>query len=179
MGETEFTRLLGASVPIQLAAMPGVSTPALLVAVVEAGGVGMLPAPMQKPADLRKSLDQLSEMTSGPIGVNFLMPFFDPECVEVAADRSKLVEFFYGEPRADLVERVHVGGALASWQVGSVEEAIAAEEAGCDLVVAQGTEAGGHVGGTSTLESLLPCVVEAVAVPVVAAGGISTAQDVV
>jgi NAD(P)H-dependent flavin oxidoreductase YrpB (nitropropane dioxygenase family) len=159
--------------------MPGVSTPGLVAAVIEAGGVGMFPATLLTPADLRKSLDQIAELASGPVGVNFLMPFLDPEGVAVAASQSKLVEFFYGEPRADLVDQVHAGGALVSWQVGSAEEGVAAEAAGCDLVVAQGTEAGGHVRGTSTLERLLPEITAAVEVPVLAAGGISTAQDVV
>jgi nitronate monooxygenase len=85
-----------------------------------------------------------------------------------------VVEFFYGEPDAALVDAVHAGGALAFWQVGSVEEAVAAARAGCDAVVAQGTEAGGHVRGTTGLLPLLAAVLDAVDVPVVAAGGIGT-----
>lgn len=67
---------------------------------------------------------------------------------------------------------------MASWQVGSVEEALAAENAGCDLVVAQGTEAGGHVRGKLSLAALLPKVIAAVDVPVIAAGGILNADHV-
>jgi NAD(P)H-dependent flavin oxidoreductase YrpB (nitropropane dioxygenase family) len=89
-----------------------------------------------------------------------------------------VVEFFYGDPDADLVALVHEGGSLVSWQVGSLEEARAATDAGCDLVVAQGTEAGGHVRGQVGLLPLLAVVLEAVSVPVVAAGGLGSARAV-
>jgi len=85
----------------------------------------------------------------------------------------RVVEFFYGDPDASLVRRVHDGGALAAWQVGSLAEARAAVDAGSDFVVAQGTEAGGHVRGAVSLLPLLESVLDAVDVPVVAAGGIS------
>lgn len=134
MIETPFTRLVDASTPIQLAAMPGVSVPDLVAAVAGAGGLGMLPAPLMSPAALERALDEVSEKTSGAFGVNFLVPFLDPACVEVAARKSRVVEFFYGEPSAELVDQVHARGALASWQVGSLDEAVAAEHAGCDLV---------------------------------------------
>lgn len=177
MIETPFTQLLGATVPIQLAAMPGVVTPDLVRAVAGAGGVGMLPATLLSPQALEQALDELAATTSGVFGVNFLMPFLDPACVAVAARKARLVEFFYGEPSADLVDRVHAEGALACWQVGSRDEALAAARAGCDLVVAQGTEAGGHVRGGTSLVPLLSQVLDAVSVPVVAAGGIATGRD--
>jgi len=177
MIETRFTQLLEASAPIQLAAMPGVSTPSLVSAVAAAGGVGMLPAPLMSAEALASSLDELRERTSGAFGVNFLIPFLDLECVTVAARKSRLVEFFYGDPDPQLVEHVHSLGARVSWQVGSLAEAIAAERAGCDLVVAQGTEAGGHVRGQTSLLPLLSEILGAVQVPVVAAGGIATARD--
>ena len=177
MIETPFTQLIDASAPIQLAAMPGVCTPDLVSAVAEAGGLGMLPAPLMSPAALEQALDEVSEKTSGAFGVNFLVPFLDPDCVDVAARKTRLVEFFYGEPSSGLIDRVHALGALASWQVGSLAEAVAAERAGCDLVVAQGTEAGGHIRGQTSLLPLLSQVLDTVTAPVVAAGGIATARD--
>src|SRR5437773_2822078 len=102
--------------------------------------------------------------------MNFLMPFLDLAAVEVAASRLRVVEFFYAEPDAALVARVHEGGALAVWQVGSLAEAERAVDAGCDFIVAQSTEAGGHVRGQISLLPLLDAVLDAVAVPVVAAG---------
>src|SRR5512140_802701 len=145
--DTPFTRLVGCRAPIQLAAMPGIASPALAAAVAEAGGLGMIGAAGLPAAVLAASLADLGQRTRGVFGVNFLMPFLDRDVVPLAASAARIVEFFYGEPDPALVDVVHAGGALASWQVGSCEEAVAAASAGCDLVVAQGTEAGGHVRG--------------------------------
>jgi NAD(P)H-dependent flavin oxidoreductase YrpB (nitropropane dioxygenase family) len=173
---TSFTRLVGISAPIQLAPMPGICTPDLVAAVADAGGLGMLGAPLLSAPELEATLDALSSRTRGVFGVNFLMPFLDPACVSVAARRARVVEFFYGDPDAELVARARASGALVSWQVGSLAEAAAAERAGCDFLVAQGTEAGGHVRGATSLLPLLSMVLDAVQVPVVAAGGIATAR---
>jgi NAD(P)H-dependent flavin oxidoreductase YrpB (nitropropane dioxygenase family) len=178
MIETAFTRLLRVTAPLQLAAMPGVATPALLRAVADAGAVAMLPTPMLPPAALGAALDALGEPGPGAFGVNFLMPFLDVDCVDLAARRARLVEFFYGAPDAKLVARAGAHGARVSWQVGSLDEARAAERAGCDLVVAQGTEAGGHVRGRSSLLPLLSQVIPALRIPVLAAGGLATGRDV-
>ena len=158
--------------------MGGVAMPPLVLAVAEAGGLGMLGGVMLPPQVLAGMLDDLAARTRGAFGVNFLMPFLDRDAVPVAATRARVVEFFYGEPEVGLVETVHAGGALACWQVGSLGEAVAAARAGCDLVVAQGTEAGGHVRGRVGLLPLLNAVLDAVDVPVIAAGGIGTARDV-
>lgn len=174
---TSFTKLVGVAAPIQLASMPGICTPELVAAVADAGGLGMLGAPMLSAARLEQILGELAERTRGVFGVNFLMPFLDPGCVAVAARRARVVEFFYAEPDAELVARAHAFAALVSWQVGSVEEAAAAERAGCDFLVVQGTEAGGHVRGKTSLLPLLSQVLDVVRVPVVAAGGIATARS--
>jgi nitronate monooxygenase len=160
---TRFTDLVACDLPLQLAAMGGVGTAELAAAVVAAGGMGMVPSG-QEPVD-------------GACGVNFLMPFDPPlEDVSEAAARFRAIEFFYGDPRSDLVEAVHRAGALAGWQVGSAAEGALAEECGCDFVVAQGTEAGGHVRGTEKLDDVLPAVLAAVDVPVLAAGGVATPE---
>jgi NAD(P)H-dependent flavin oxidoreductase YrpB (nitropropane dioxygenase family) len=123
-------------------------------------------------------VDAMGEATDGPFGVNFLMPFVSREPVSVAARRCRVCDFHFGNPDPVYVEIAHEGGALACWQVGSAEEAEAAAEAGCDIVVAQGVEAGGHVRGTKSLDELLEDVIRAVDTPVVAAGGIGTADRV-
>jgi len=174
---TAFTHRVGCSAPLQLAAMPMVGTPELAAAVAEAGGLGMVGSPMLPPDAVAALLDAVAARTRGAFGANFLMPFLDRSCVEVAAARARVVEFFYGAPDPELVAQVHRGGALASWQVGSREEAVAAERAGCDLVVAQGVEAGGHVRGQAGLLPLLGQVLEAVSCPVVAAGGLARPGD--
>ncbi|MGK0173574.1 MAG: nitronate monooxygenase [Gammaproteobacteria bacterium] len=178
MLDTPFTKLTGCNVPIQLAGMPKIVTLELAVAVANAGGLGMLAGTLVPAPLLADILDQAVSQGGTRIGVNFLMPFLDDkEVVRVAAERTKLVEFFYGDPDPALVDLVHASGALACWQVGSADEAIAAERSGCDLIVAQGTEAGGHVRGSIGLFPLLAAILEAVNVPVIAAGGIGTARS--
>ena len=174
---TAFTKLVGISAPIQVAAMPGIATPDLVAAVADAGALGMLGAPLMPAEVLERALAQLERRTRGVFGVNFLIPFLDPACIPVAARGARVVEFFYGEPDADLIERAREGGARVGWQVGSVAEAEAAERAGCDYVVVQGTEAGGHVRGETSLLPLLSHALDAVRIPVVAAGGIATARS--
>lgn len=164
-----FTDLVGCSVPIQLAAMGSVGTEELAVAVSQAGGFGMVPGP-QPP----EALDRLHERTGGTFGVNFLMPFLDRATVEPAARTAKLIEFFYGEPDSELVKAAHNGGALVCWQVGSKQEALDAVAAGCNVIVAQGREAGGHVRGHLSLLTLLSQVLDEIEVPVLAAGGIGS-----
>jgi nitronate monooxygenase len=175
--ETTFTRLLGIARPLQAASLPAITTQELVAAVCDAGALGMVPTPLASPAQLEATLDALAERTRGVFGANFLMPFLDLACLDVTARKARVVEFFYGEPDGSLVKRAARHGALVSWQVGSLREALAAERAGCDFLIAQGSEAGGHVRGTTGLLPLLAQLVETVRVPVVAAGGIATARD--
>jgi NAD(P)H-dependent flavin oxidoreductase YrpB (nitropropane dioxygenase family) len=169
---TRFTELVGCRIPIQLAAMPGICTPELVAAVTHAGGLGMTGMPLASPPVFAREVERLSALVAGPFGVNFLIPFVNAENVEIAAHNVRVVEFFFGDPDARLVSIVHRGGAIAGWQVGSRDEAQGAAEAGCDYVVLQGVEAGGHVRGTTGLVPLLEEVAGRLEVPVVAAGGI-------
>lgn len=160
---TRFTDLVECELPIQLAPMGSVGTTELAAAVASAGGFGMVPIS--------------AEPAEGACGKNFLLPF-DPSIEDIAevAARCRVVEFFYDDPRADVVDAAHRAGALAGWQAGSEQEALAAQKAGCDYVVAQGMEAGGHVRGTEPLDELLAATLAAVDVPVVAAGGVADAE---
>lgn len=176
---TRFTDLVGCELPLQLAAMGGVSTVALAAAVASGGGLGMLAAVGIGAGDLSGRIREAGDLSrpSGRVGVGFLIPFLDPDAFEVAASRAPLVECFYGDPDAALVERAHDAGALMAWQAGSVGEAVAAADAGCDLVVVQGVEAGGHVRGDRPLLPLLGEVRDRVDIPLVAAGGIGTGRQ--
>jgi nitronate monooxygenase len=177
---TRFTELLGCTVPIQQAPMGDFAGPRLASAVATAGGHGMVTTTGYPLEVVAARLDDALERTPGPIGANFLLPMADPttlpEAVAIAAQRAQVVDFFYGDPDPSLVEVVHAAGALAQWQVGSAEEARAAEAAGCDLIVAQGIEAGGHVRGRIGLLALLDEVLPVVSVPVLASGGIGTGR---
>jgi NAD(P)H-dependent flavin oxidoreductase YrpB (nitropropane dioxygenase family) len=173
--ETPFTILVGCRAPIQLAVMGGgTGTPELAVAVSQAGGLGMISSTF--PLPVNEQLRWVKERAHEPFGVGFFafdLPKMTEE-LELAAASARVVDVFWGDPDPVVVDRIHAGGALAFWQVGSLDEALAATAAGCDVVVAQGVEAGGHVRGTTPLLALLAQVVPAVDVPVVAAGGIAT-----
>ena len=173
---TAFTELVGCPHPIQNAGM-GEASPALGAAVARAGGLGMVSGTLLLPAALETILEDIDDVAPGCLGVNFLIPFLeDRSVIDIATDHCRVVEFFYGEPKRNLVRQVHAGKALAAWQVGSVDEAKSAVDAGCDFIIVQGFEAGGHVRGTVSLLPLLMKVLEEVAIPVVAAGGIANAS---
>lgn len=186
---TRFTELVGCTAPIQQAGMGGVSPPELVAAVSEAGALGMLglARPGVTAETLGGLLAQVRALTDKPFGVNFIVspwhlkgssmrPPLDLKCIEIAARSARVVEFFFNEPNSSFVDIVHAGGALACWQVGSTAEAVTAARAGCDFVIVQGVEAGGHVRGTISTLALLGEVIDAVDVPVLAAGGIGTGR---
>ncbi len=173
---TAFTKLTGCRVPIQLAPMP-IVTLELATAVAEAGGLAMLSALRAPTPYLVDTLEKAALCAGAPIGVNFVIPFLNNETLKAVATRVKVVEFFFGDPDPALVESVHTARALACWHIGSVAEAIAAERAGCDLIAAQGIEAGGHLRGRVGVFPMLGQVLEAVQVPVIASGGIGTAHS--
>jgi NAD(P)H-dependent flavin oxidoreductase YrpB (nitropropane dioxygenase family) len=173
---TAFTDLVGCSAPIQLAGMGPVCSDELCAAVSEAGGLGLITVAATTPDALEARLDHIRSLTSKPTGTNFLIPITDRECLRLASSSVRVIDFFWGDPDPELVEIGHGGGALVSWQVGSAAEAVAAERAGCDFIIAQGIEAGGHIRGTLGLVPLLSQVLDAVAIPVLGAGGIGSAR---
>jgi NAD(P)H-dependent flavin oxidoreductase YrpB (nitropropane dioxygenase family) len=176
---TAFTDLVGCRLPLQLASLGGpIGTPALAAAVSGAGGLGTIPNPSSA-ADVENLVGTARAATSGPIGVGFLIPFVARDAVEAAAATADVVEFFYGDPDPDLVRLAGAHGACTGWQVGSAAEARAAVAAGCQFVMVQGIEGGGHVRGRQGLDELLAQTLETVEVPVVAAGGVGTAERLI
>jgi NAD(P)H-dependent flavin oxidoreductase YrpB (nitropropane dioxygenase family) len=160
--------------------MGTVSTPALAVAVADAGGLGMVSVYGLQPATIAAVFERMKQQTTGVFGANFILNVGDAalrrDCFAAAAAGARVVEVFYSDPDPALVDIIHAHGALACWQVGSRAEAVAAEAAGCDFIVAQGIGAGGHVRGTIGLLALLDEVLPAVTVPVLAAGGIGSGR---
>ncbi|HVS29548.1 MAG TPA: nitronate monooxygenase [Solirubrobacteraceae bacterium] len=173
---TAFTDLVGCRLPIQLAPLGGpVGSPALAAAVSEAGGLGMIANP-RSAAEVERRMEGARALTPGPVGIGFLMPFVTRDAVEAAGALAEVVEFFYGDPDPELVRVARARGARVAWQTGSAAEAVAAVKAGCDFVVAQGIEAGGHIRGTQRLDDVLAETLAAIDVPVLAAGGVGTAE---
>ena len=171
--------LLRCELPIQLAPMGSVAaTPALPLAVAAAGGHGMYPALGLPAAAIAPVVDALADRT-GAFGLNFIVPLMDRASLDLAVQRAPYIDFFLADPDPALVEIVHAGGAICGWQVESDREARAAAAAGCDVVIAKAWESGGRkrIEG-ATLLPLLDAVLDAVSVPVVAAGGIATARGV-
>jgi NAD(P)H-dependent flavin oxidoreductase YrpB (nitropropane dioxygenase family) len=92
------------------------------------------------PLPVNEQLSWVRARTDGPVGVGFFafdLPSRTQE-LELAASSARVVDVFWGDPDPVVVSRVHAGGALAFWQVGSLNEALTAADAGCDVVVAQG-----------------------------------------
>lgn len=176
MLRTAFTDLVGCTAPIQMAPMGAAGSPELAAAVIEAGGMGMFATALVPLLAVETMVAAVAARTDGPVGVNVLMPFYDDSFVEAVAGRVRVVDFYHGAPRPDAVARVHAAGALAGWQVGAVDDAKAAVDAGCDLLVVRGIEGGGRMWGDRSLWPLLDEVLDAVDVPVVAAGGIGTGR---
>ena len=173
--QTPLTDLLEIEHPVMLAGMGGVSYHHLVAAVSEAGGFGTLGAGAMSPDRLLSEIRAAKQLTSRPFGVDLLtaLPAQMLDSVDVLIDED--VPVFVaalGVPR-EVIQRCHDHNVLVVNMCGKVRHAVAAIEAGCDLVVAQGTEAGGHTGTVATMP-LVPQIVDAVAgrVPVVAAGGI-------
>lgn len=172
--KTALTERLGLELPIIQAPMGGAVGPKMAAAVSNAGGLGMLVPWRAKPDTVRQQIRETRALTSRPFGVNLVIEFPQEERLEVCLEeRVPIISFFWGDPSA-LTARAKAGGAVVLHSVGSAAEAKRAVNAGVDIIVAQGWEAGGHVRGTVATLPLVPAVVDAAApVPVVAAGGIA------
>lgn len=172
---TRLTDLLEIEHPIMLAGMGGVSYHGLVAAVSEAGGIGTLGASTMSADELTDEMAKVRELTSKPFGVDLLTAL--PGQVEqgirdVIDGGARIFVAGLGVPR-EAIEALHDAGVLVGSMCGKVRHAVGAVASGCDFVVAQGTEAGGHTGTVATM-ALIPQVVDAVGdqVPVVAAGGL-------
>ena len=172
---TRLTDVLSIDHPVMLAGMGGVAYAPLVAAVSEAGGYGCLGASTMSSEELVAQISDVRSRTSRPFGVDLLTAF--PNDLErnveilIEGGATSLVAGL-GVP-THLVDRCHRAGVLVISLCGKVSHATRALAAGCDIVVAQGTEAGGHTGTVATMP-LVPMIVDAVGsrIPVVAAGGV-------
>lgn len=175
MIRTPICELLDIEYPIALGGMGLATSPELVSAVSNAGGLGALGCHHLKPEQIGERTASIRRQTNKPFGLNFLL--FDTHDDSFAAAvelRPAVMQFAWAKPEQDLhayIERSHKAGCIATYMAGTVPEAIRAAKAGADVIIAQGTEGGGHVGWMASMP-LVPMVVDAVApIPVLAAGG--------
>lgn len=169
---------LGIEHPVIQAPVGSVSTPELAAAVADAGGLGLLAMSWRDADSIRESYAAAADRTDGVVGVNVVLDestgeLPPSECLDTCLDAgASVVSLSFGDPEP-YVEQVKASGGTALVTVGGADAAREAVDAGADIVVAQGSEAGGHLQSDVSTMALLPRVAEAVDVPVVAAGGIS------
>jgi NAD(P)H-dependent flavin oxidoreductase YrpB (nitropropane dioxygenase family) len=171
--KTPLTDALGCRVPVIQTAMGWIATSQLVAATSNAGAFGFLAAAVMSPKEMAEEIAKLRDMTPHDFGVNFHS--FQPGAGEIVdviianKDRVRAVSFGRG-PDAKMIGRFKDAGILCIPTVGAVKHAQKMAELGCDMVTVQGGEGGGHTGSVPTTV-LLPQVLDAVQIPVVAAGG--------
>jgi NAD(P)H-dependent flavin oxidoreductase YrpB (nitropropane dioxygenase family) len=175
--KTRLTQLLGIRHPIVLGGMSRATGADLVAAVSEAGGLGTLGVSVVTPDEIRGAAERIRSQSDRPFGLNVLLFLVDKDQIDaVFAARPRVVASAWRRPEYDLrafADRVHAIGALHMHQADTLDEAKRAAEAGADMVVAQGTEGGGHVGVMATLP-LARMVIRALPkIPVLVAGGIA------
>jgi len=180
--KTRLTELLGIRHPIVLGGMARATSADLVAAVSAAGGLGTLGVSAMTPDEIRTAVERIRSRTDRPFGLNVLLFLVSEAQVDAAlAARPRVVASAWRRPEYDLRafgERVHAIGALHMHQADTLDEAKRAAEAGVDVVVAQGTEGGGHVGVMATLP-LARMVIRALPnTPIGVAGGIADSAGV-
>ena len=177
MIRTPVCDLLQIDHPIALGGMGSVYAPELVAAVSSAGGLGAMGCHYLRPEQIRAGTAAIRECTNRPFALNFLL--FDIEedsFASALALEPCVIAFAWPAAEQDVkpyVERAHAAGCKVTFMAGGVPEAVKAARAGADVIIAQGTEGGGHVGWQTTI-TLVPMVVDAVApISVLAAGGIA------
>lgn len=174
--------LLGCTYPLVLAGMGGVARSDLAAAVAQAGGFGFLGMVREPVALIRSEVQAMRARGVQRFGVNLIPAATPAELLEAQVQacielKVPVVALFW-DLSSQVVRKLRDAGTIVVCQVGSVDEARAARQAGAQVIIAQGCEAGGHVRGAIPLEEILPQVVAAVDCPVLAAGGISDGRDV-
>ena len=170
---SEITELLGIRYPVIQGGMAWVAEHKLAAAVSNAGGLGLIGAASAPPEVVREEIRRARELTDQPFGVNVML--LNPNAEEVAKvvveEGVKVVTTGAGNP-AKFMPMWKEAGVKVIPVVASVAMAKLMERGGADAVVAEGTESGGHIGAATTM-TLVPQVVDAVDIPVIAAGGIA------
>jgi enoyl-[acyl-carrier protein] reductase II len=179
MLHTDVCDLFEVEVPILLAGMGGVAMAELTAAVSNAGGLGVLGGAMLDADGLRREIRKTRELTDKPFAVDLLAPIPEqirPHMKVIFEEKIRIFVAGLAVPGPFIAE-MHEHGMKVVVMCGKVRHAMKAAQAGADCVAAQGTEAGGHTGEIGTL-ALIPQVVDAVKIPVLAAGGIADGRGI-
>jgi NAD(P)H-dependent flavin oxidoreductase YrpB (nitropropane dioxygenase family) len=169
--DTALTRLVGVRHPVVQTGMGWVAGPRLVGAVAEAGGLGILASATMSYPELAAAIKETRERTAAPFGVNLRADATDAaDRVELLIKERVAVASFALAPRAEMIARLKDAGVVVIPSVGAARHAEKVAAWGADAVIVQGGEGGGHTGGVATT-LLLPSVVDAVDIPVIAAGG--------
>lgn len=179
MIKTKICEMLGIEYPILQGGMAWVATAELAAAVSNAGGLGVIGAGHMPPDELRSEIRKAKALTNKPFGVNIMLmsPFVKEVMAVVIDERVPVVTTGAGNP-GEYIPALKEIGCKVIPVVASVALARRLERVGVDAIIAEGMESGGHIGQVTTM-ALLPQVVDAVSIPVIAAGGIADARGIV
>jgi NAD(P)H-dependent flavin oxidoreductase YrpB (nitropropane dioxygenase family) len=183
MIRTSICDLLNVQHPIALGGMGSASSPAMTAAVSRAGGLGAMGCHRLTPEQVRERTAAIRKETDRPFGLNFILFDTREDSLVAALElRPAVMQFAWARAEQDLkpyFSRAREAGCKITYMASAVKEAIRAAKAGADIIIAQGTEGGGHVGWMGSMP-LIPMVVDAVApVPVLAAGGFADGRGLV
>lgn len=177
--QTSLTELLGCQYPVIQTAMGWVADANLVAATCNAGGFGFLAGAVMTPAEVEAGIVAIKAKTDKPFGVNFHM--YTPgamEIIDICIKHGVRAVSYSRSPAKSMIQKLKNAGVVCIPTVGALKHAIKAVEMGADAVVVQGSEGGGHTGSVAS-NILLPQVVDALDVPVVAAGGFKDGRGLV
>jgi NAD(P)H-dependent flavin oxidoreductase YrpB (nitropropane dioxygenase family) len=168
---TALTDLVGVEHPIVQTGMGWVAGPRLVTATAEAGGLGILASATMTFDELVRAIDEVQERTSHPFGVNLRADAADAsDRVDLLIHKGVKVASFALAPKQEFISRLKAADRVVVPSIGAAKHARKVADWGADAVIVQGGEGGGHTGGVATT-LLLPSVLDAVDIPVIAAGG--------
>jgi enoyl-[acyl-carrier protein] reductase II len=171
MIKTKMTELFGCKHPIMLAGMNWITTPKLVAAVCNAGGLGIFATARCTPEEARKNIREIKELTDKPFGINQILMFgqISKDTIQVAIEEKvPVINYTLGKPW--FIDQVHAYGGKVLGTTATVKHAVKAAQLGCDAIVVTGLEAAAH-GEEATTLVLLPIVASKVSIPIISAGG--------